>query len=61
MQVTPDRTSANLTPGSILFSALVDGTCLIGQFGDEVGGYHSTQARPISTGQCLIGAVPSAG
>ena len=55
MQVTGDRTSANLTPGSILFSALVGDTCLIGQFGDEVDGYHSTTARPIATGQCLIG------
>lgn len=55
MQMTADKTTVNLTPGSIQFSVLINGGCLIGQFGQDVGGYHSTVAPVLSTGRCLIG------
>jgi hypothetical protein len=55
MQVTADRTSINLTPGSLQFSVKFQGQCLIGQWGQAAGGYHSAVAAPISTGTCLIG------
>ena len=55
MQMTADRTTVNLTPGSVQFSVLINGGCLIGQFGADIGGYHSTVAPVLSTGKCLIG------
>jgi hypothetical protein len=55
MQVTADKTSINLQPGSIQFSVKMGGDCLIGQFGPDSGGYQSMLAAPISTGTCLIG------
>ncbi len=55
MQVSADRTSINLTPGSLQFSVKLNGQCLIGQWGQDAGGYHSEVVPPISTGACLIG------
>lgn len=55
MQMTADKTTVNLTPGSVQFSVLINGGCLIGQFGSDIGGYHSTVAPVLSTGKCLIG------
>lgn len=55
MQMTADKTTVNLTPGSVQFSVLINGGCLIGQFGDDIGGYHSTVAPVLGTGKCLIG------
>jgi len=55
MQMTADKTTVNLTPGSVQFSVLINGGCLIGQFGADIGGYHSTVAPALSTGKCLIG------
>lgn len=55
MQMTADKTTVNLTPGSVQFSVLINGGCLIGQFGTDIGGYHSTVAPVLSTGKCLIG------
>ncbi|GAB3805562.1 hypothetical protein GCM10028798_27630 [Humibacter antri] len=55
MQMTADKTTVNLTPGSVQFSVLVNGGCLIGQFGNDIGGYHSTVAPVLGTGKCLIG------
>jgi hypothetical protein len=36
MQVTADKTSINLTPGSIQFSVRMGKECLVGQFGSTV-------------------------
>ena len=55
MQMTADKTTVNLTPGSVQFSVLINGGCLIGQFGGDIGGYHSTVAPVLATGKCLIG------
>jgi hypothetical protein len=55
MQVTSDKTSINLQPGSVQFSVKMKDQCLIGQFGPDSGGYQSMVAAPISTGTCLIG------
>jgi hypothetical protein len=55
MQVTSDKTSINLQPGSVQFSVKMKDQCLIGQFGQDSGGYQSMVAAPISTGTCLIG------
>lgn len=55
MQMTADRTTVNLTPGSVQFSVLINGGCLIGQFGEDIGGYHSMVAPVLRTGKCLIG------
>ncbi|NNC10864.1 hypothetical protein HII28_03080 [Planctomonas sp. JC2975] len=55
MQMTADKTTVNLAPGSVQFSVLINGGCLIGQFGTDIGGYHSVVAPALSTGKCLIG------
>lgn len=55
LEVTTDVTSVGLTAPSIQFAALVDSTCLIGQYGPDGSGYRSLTAAPIATGQCLIG------
>lgn len=55
MQVTADKTTVNLQPGSLQFSVLINGGCLIGQFGTDIGGYHSEVASVLATGKCLIG------
>jgi len=55
MSVTPDKTTINLTPGSIQFSVLFNGSCLIGQYGPDGVGYHSEVSDVLSTGKCLIG------
>lgn len=55
MQMTADKTTIDLTPGSIQFSVRIGRGCLIGQFGQDIGGYHSMVAPVLSTGKCLIG------
>lgn len=55
MQVTADKTTVGLTPGSIQFSVKFKGECLIGQNGAGSDGYHSEVAPVLSTGRCLIG------
>jgi hypothetical protein len=55
MQVTADKTSVGLTPGSVQFSVRWDGDCLIGQYGADIGGYHSEITPVLQTGKCLIG------
>lgn len=62
MQVTADKTTVGLTPGSIQFSVRFHGECLIGQNGAGSDGYHSEVAPLLSTGACLIGktvAIPA--
>ena len=56
LEATTDVTSARLKAPSIQFAALVDSTCLIGQYGPDGTGYRSITAAPIATGRCLIGA-----
>jgi hypothetical protein len=53
MQVTPDKTAINLDADNVQFSVLVEGECLVGQYGNV--GYQSTVLPVLSTGQCLIG------
>ncbi|MEO8907458.1 MAG: hypothetical protein ABI310_05205 [Microbacteriaceae bacterium] len=55
MQVTADKTTISLTPGSIQFSVRFNGQCLIGQYGPDGVGYHSEVTDLVSTGNCLIG------
>jgi hypothetical protein len=55
MQVTPDRTTADLEAGSIQFAVRFNGECLIGQRGPEDGGYHSMVGPLLGTGRCLLG------
>lgn len=59
MSVTADKTTINLTPGSIQFSVLFNGQCLLGQYGGDGVGYHSQVADVLSTGKCLIGETAS--
>lgn len=53
MQVTPDKTAINLDADNVQFSVVVEGECLIGQFGNV--GYQSAVLPMLTTGQCLIG------
>lgn len=55
MQVTPDRTAADLEADSIQFSVRFNGECLVGQRGPEDNGYHSMVAPLLGTGRCLLG------
>ena len=52
LQVTADRTSVGLDVPAVQFSALDDGSCLIGQYGDA--GLKVLRAEPVD-GACLIG------
>ena len=53
MEVTPDRTAVNLQADNVEFSIRLNGTCLIGEYGNI--GYASTTGKPFSTGTCLAG------
>jgi hypothetical protein len=55
MLVTADKTTINLTPGSIQFSVKLNGSCLIGQYGGDGVGYHSQVTPVLATGNCLVG------
>ena len=55
MQVTADKTTVNLTPGSIQFSVNIGDYCLIGQNGTASGGYHGEVVPALAGGVCLIG------
>ena len=56
MELTADRTTIGNAADSIQFSVRWGGSCLIGQNGPAVGGYHSTLAPVLGTGTCLIGS-----
>lgn len=56
MQVTSDTTTIGNAADSIQFSVRWGDSCLIGQNGAAVGGYHSTLAPVLGTGSCLIGS-----
>ncbi|HWH27194.1 MAG TPA: hypothetical protein VNT53_11190 [Pseudolysinimonas sp.] len=53
MQLTPDRTASNNAADNIEFSVKVNGSCLLGQWGNV--GYASLVAAPMDDGRCLIG------
>lgn len=55
MEVTFDRTQADLAADSIQFSVRINGDCLIGQNGPATDGYHSMVADVLGTGTCLVG------
>ena len=55
MEVTYDRTNADLAADSIEFSVKFDGECLIGQTGPASHGYHSMVAHTLGSGACLVG------
>lgn len=55
MELTADRTTANLAADSIQFSVRFYGACLIGQNGPASEGFHSTIAPPLGSGACLVG------
>jgi hypothetical protein len=54
LEVTPDRTAINIAADNIQFAVRLNGTCLIGQYGNI--GYASTTGDVLSTGRCLVGA-----
>jgi hypothetical protein len=53
MEVTPDSTAIGILADNIQFAIRLNGTCLIGQYGNV--GYHSTTGEVLSTGRCLVG------
>ena len=53
MQVTPDKTSINGGPDSILFSVKIGDSCLLGQHGGD--GYSSAIEAALKSGLCLVG------
>lgn len=53
MEVTSDRTAINGAADNIQFSVRMNGTCLIGQYGNV--GYASTTTDVLETGRCLVG------
>lgn len=54
MEVTPDSTAIGIAADNIQFAIRLNGTCLIGQYGNI--GYASTTGELLSTGRCLVGA-----
>lgn len=54
MELTNDRTAIDLAADNIQFSIRLNGTCLIGQYGNI--GYASTATSLLTTGKCLVGA-----
>jgi hypothetical protein len=56
MELTPDATTIGNDADSIQFSVRWGDSCLIGQNGPAVDGYHSLLAPVLGTGTCLIGS-----
>lgn len=53
LEVTSDSTAIGGAADNIAFAIRLNGTCLIGQYGNV--GYASTTAKLLGTGRCLIG------
>lgn len=53
LEVTSDSTAIGGAADNISFAIRLNGTCLIGQYGNI--GYASTTAKLLGTGHCLIG------
>lgn len=60
MEVTADRTTVNLDADSVQFSVLINETCLIGQYGDDMG-LHVAALSMLATGTCLVGETEPVG
>ena len=56
MEVSFDRTQADLAADAIVFSVRIADECLIGQIGPASDGFHSQVAPVLSTGLCLVGS-----
>ncbi|MDJ0349265.1 hypothetical protein [Cryobacterium sp. PH29-G1] len=56
MEVTFDRTQADLAADAVQFSVRFADECLIGQIGPASDGFHSVVAPLLSTGLCLLGS-----
>jgi hypothetical protein len=56
MELTADETTIGHAADSIQFSVRWGESCLVGQNGSAVGGYHSTLAPVLGAGRCLIGS-----
>lgn len=54
MEVTPDRTAADLEADSVQFAVRFNGKCLIGQRGPGANGYHSMVAPLLGSDRCLL-------
>jgi hypothetical protein len=54
LEVTSDTTAINGPADNIQFAVRLNGTCLIGQYGNI--GYASTAVGLLATGRCLVGA-----
>jgi hypothetical protein len=54
LEVTSDTTAINGPADNIQFAVRLNGTCLIGQYGNI--GYASTAVDMLATGRCLVGA-----
>jgi hypothetical protein len=54
LEVTSDTTAINGPADNIQFAVRLNGTCLIGQYGNI--GYASTAVELLATGRCLVGA-----
>lgn len=54
MEITYDTTAIEIEADSVVVSVLIQGECLIGQFGPSQ--YTSVLAPVLGTGKCLIGA-----
>ena len=59
MEVTFDRTQADLAADTIQFAIRFNGECLLGQNGPASGGYHSAVTAPLASGTCLVGTTRS--
>ncbi|WP_245982274.1 DUF6993 domain-containing protein [Mycetocola tolaasinivorans] len=55
MQVSEDKTTLGKPVDAIEFAVLWKDSCLLGQFGPTVGGYHSSVQPKLEAGGCLIG------
>jgi hypothetical protein len=53
MEVTSDTTAIGGAADNIQFAIRINGTCLIGQYGNV--GYHSATTALLATGRCLVG------
>ncbi|MFC5928480.1 hypothetical protein D6T64_20905 [Cryobacterium melibiosiphilum] len=59
MEVTFDRTDADLAADTIQFAIRFNGECLLGQNGPASGGYHSAVSALLGSGTCLLGTTRS--
>ena len=59
MEVTFDRTQADLAADTIQFAVRFNGECLVGQNGPASGGYHSAVTAVLASGTCLVGTTRS--